>query len=948
MSSNDSAKDTISPIKGDHHVSIRSSVRTPPPGFARSDAALLYGSSLNRAAAASAPPSSLFSDSFGVDRSASYLLRDDFQRLSNGSLSSNVGVNGDSSRFSDGLQQRTMSFNNIAEVLGEGLAESMGDSLEDSSGGLMRLLNGKISAGATNNAPAVSAEIDNFARQSRHSLNRRSSSNLAADGNIRFPEEQNRPSSQTQQTMFDRSNLIPEERTAVSHLQFSKQDPSFSRSDGVTVVEPSNTPNPQMSMNFANGRSSENVGGDINSLTQDMLQLNMAALNAGRASAPPQLFVSQSRGAGVGTISKNLSQQRQQRQVASSLQQRAAQIKEMQQENRPNKHMNPSPSHTPIPSFNNSPAKFGVQLPPSSTPTVGVVEDQAMKDLTPFTWEPSNSDAPMKTGYTSRAIAIFGVAALPLADVKSTCEAFGSLLYFRSEFFSSQGVLLIAYHDLRSASLAARELKIYLHGIASSSNDIQLLTRANDIKVLFCVSLTASSERDDSTIVISNLPSSITDKDISELITSTYGEVRSIQFESSHENSCYIVEFYDIQDASQALLEIQNTAPWGSSPIVSLKLRQDHERRRGQNLFALIGRWRQQGTKQLNGAMPSLSRSTTPSTSTVPATISTQSLHSPNRTPPSPANLSDGVSNQTHSSTSSVSHQQVSFQPHTQLVVGPDGQYQYIMVNTGYPAQAPAPAQYGTMLPPQPQIQPVQRHGSNFITPAAYDGQGGFWVQQTHLPMNGPGVASYSPHIGQTIISHQPMIDLQHGHTMPMYAPPMTLSHLTDSSISSGANSNNAKNMRNGTKDESTDHLILDIDAVKQGADTRTSLMVRNIPNKYTQSMLLSEFSKCGHGPGKIDFFYLPIDFRNKCNRGYAFVNFVDYRDIVSFHNAYNGQSWKVFKSEKICSITYARIQGKEGMMKRFQNSALLQKDQEYRPLVFSFDGQIIEDPVYC
>ncbi len=793
-------------------------------------------------------------------------------------------------------------------------------------------------------AAATSAEIDNFARQSRHSLNRRSTSN-SADENIRYQESQNRPS-QTQPSIFDRSNLIPTGRTTVSQVQFSKQNTSYSRTDGVTVVEPSCTPNPQMSITFDNGRSSDNIGGDINSLTQDMLQLNMAALNAGRASAPPQLFVSQSRGAGVGTISKNLNQQRQHRQVASSLQQRAVQIKEVQQELRPNKHVNPSPSHTPIPSFNNSPANFGAQLPPSSTPTVVTPEDQAVKDLSPFTWEPSNSNAPMKPIYPSRAIAIFGVAALPLSDVKSTCEAFGSLLYFRSEFFSSQGVLLIAYHDLRSASLAAKELKIYLHGIASSSNDIQLLTRANDIKVLFCVSLTASSERDDSTIVISNLPSSITDKDISELITSTYGEVRSIQFESSHENSCYIVEFYDIQDASQALLEIQNTAPWGSSPIVSLKLRQDHERRRGQNLFALIGRWRQQGSKQLNGGLTSLSRSTTPSTSTVPATISTQSQpHSPNRTPPSPANLSDGVSNQ--SSTSSVSHHQVSFQPHTQLIVGPDGQYQYIVVNPAYPAQAAAPAQFGTILPPQ--IPPVQRHNGNYAAPTAYDGQGGFWVQQTPVPMNGPGVASYNPHTGQTIISHQPMIDLQHSHTMPMYAPAMGLGHLTDSSMSSGANSNNAKNIRsNNSKDESTDHLILDIDAVKQGTDTRTSLMVRNIPNKYTQSMLLSEFSKCGHGPGKIDFFYLPIDFRNKCNRGYAFVNFVDYRDIVSFHDTYNGQSWKVFKSEKICSITYARIQGKEGMMKRFQNSALLQKDQEYRPLVFSPDGQIIEETVYC
>jgi RNA recognition motif-containing protein len=89
------------------------------------------------------------------------------------------------------------------------------------------------------------------------------------------------------------------------------------------------------------------------------------------------------------------------------------------------------------------------------------------------------------------------------------------------------------------------------------------------------------------------------------------------------------------------------------------------------------------------------------------------------------------------------------------------------------------------------------------------------------------------------------------------------------------------------------------------------------------------------------DFFYLPIDFKNKCNRGYAFVNFVDYKDIIPFYDAYNGTSWSRFNSDKICDITYARIQGKAAMLKRFENSALMEKDDEYRPLVFVRKGQL-------
>jgi len=104
--------------------------------------------------------------------------------------------------------------------------------------------------------------------------------------------------------------------------------------------------------------------------------------------------------------------------------------------------------------------------------------------------------------------------------------------------------------------------------------------------------------------------------------------------------------------------------------------------------------------------------------------------------------------------------------------------------------------------------------------------------------------------------------------------------------------------------------------------------------------MLLSEFAATGHGSDKMDFFYLPIDFKNKCNRGYAFVNFVDYKDIIPFFGQYTKCGWKRFNSDKICDITYARIQGKAAMLKRFENSSLMEKDDEYRPMVFVSHGE--------
>lgn len=117
--------------------------------------------------------------------------------------------------------------------------------------------------------------------------------------------------------------------------------------------------------------------------------------------------------------------------------------------------------------------------------------------------------------------------------------------------------------------------------------------------------------------------------------------------------------------------------------------------------------------------------------------------------------------------------------------------------------------------------------------------------------------------------------------------------------------------------------------------------MIKNIPNKYTQKMLLEKIDKL-HSH-RYDFFYLPIDLKNNCNVGYAFINFVDPIFILPFYEDLNAKSWERFNSEKICEITYGRIQGKRSLVENFSYSAETRKVKPLILEVLPYDEEYIE-----
>ncbi|XP_013637201.1 protein MEI2-like 2 isoform X1 [Brassica napus] len=136
----------------------------------------------------------------------------------------------------------------------------------------------------------------------------------------------------------------------------------------------------------------------------------------------------------------------------------------------------------------------------------------------------------------------------------------------------------------------------------------------------------------------------------------------------------------------------------------------------------------------------------------------------------------------------------------------------------------------------------------------------------------------------------------------------------------------------------------IDLDRIATGDDTRTTLIIKNIPNKYTYMMLVAEIDE--KHKGDYDFLCLPIEFKNNCNMGYAFVNMVSPLHIVPFQQTFSGKVWENFNSGKVASLAYAEIQGKSALASYMQNPSPMKDGKHLFPQVshYNDDGQDAND----
>jgi len=105
-------------------------------------------------------------------------------------------------------------------------------------------------------------------------------------------------------------------------------------------------------------------------------------------------------------------------------------------------------------------------------------------------------------------------------------------------------------------------------------------------------------------------------------------------------------------------------------------------------------------------------------------------------------------------------------------------------------------------------------------------------------------------------------------------------------------------------------------------ADDPTTLMIRNVPNCYTQGDLLSELEDLDFG-GKFDFAYLPLDKCSKASVGYAFVNFVSASLAARFMEGSRGHRFTLPRKNKEMVVSVAHLQGLAANLEHYESRAI-------------------------
>ncbi|KAJ0461963.1 putative RNA recognition motif domain, mei2/Mei2-like RNA recognition [Helianthus annuus] len=526
-----------------------------------------------------------------------------------------------------------------------------------------------------------------------------------------------------------------------------------------------------------------------------------------------------------------------------------------------------------------------------------------------------------------------------------------------------RGFVMISYYDIRDARTAMRALQ-----------NKPLRRRKLDIHYSIPKENPSDKDINQGTLVVFNLDPSVSCDDLLQIF-GAYGEVREIR-ETPYKRHHKFIEYYDVRDAEAALRSLNRCDIAGKR--IKLEPSRPGGYRRNQ-MLQLSHEFDQDDTRSFRlQADPLIANSpvfASLSPNGLPGLVSILHTQPARISPIGKDHIRTSYVDQTFSNGYSMQDHNLSYLSGSMPAYGASGsttsgietlsgpEFLWGSPNKpshGFPTTAQSPTTVhpftGQLGPgPGPFLSSSQlhhhvgsapsglafdRHFSQnheppetlFMSPPTFVGIGLVPCGSVNVMENGsPGFSNMSP----KLMGHM-FLGSEH------YVGPGSIDL---DSMSEDVHARNCWVDHNANQMDIKKQFQLDLDKISNGEDNRTTLMIKNIPNKYTSKMLLAAINE--NHSGTYDFLYLPIDFKNKCNVGYAFINMLSPMHIIPFYQVFNGKKWDKFNSGKVASLAYARIQGKAALVTHFQNSSLIYEDKRCWPILFQSEGSDAVDQEY-
>ena len=118
----------------------------------------------------------------------------------------------------------------------------------------------------------------------------------------------------------------------------------------------------------------------------------------------------------------------------------------------------------------------------------------------------------------------------------------------------------------------------------------------------------------------------------------------------------------------------------------------------------------------------------------------------------------------------------------------------------------------------------------------------------------------------------------------------------------------------NNNHNKQFNEYSISIEKIENGEDKRTSVIIKNIPNTLNKENI----KQILEGIGNINYLYLPFDKVMNRNLGFAYVNVVNYKNIINLYNRIIDYNFENLNFNKAVEVYYSKVQGKNSLSKMF------------------------------